>query len=68
MTKQEILDELKTYGINATLRARKSTLERLLQEARSAAKEEKQTYVVQDTVLFVLAVAMIAVITKAIVS
>ena len=34
MTKQQIIDELKTYGIEATLRPRKSTLVALLNEVR----------------------------------
>ena len=40
MTKKEIIAELKMFGINATLRPRKSTLEALLKEKREDAIKE----------------------------
>ena len=46
MTKKEIIEELKKYGIEATLRARKSTLEELLKEKQSeTATVESRTIV-----------------------
>ena len=38
MTKKEIIEELKKYGVNATLRPRKATLEALLASKRKVNK------------------------------
>ena len=49
MTKSEILMELKKYGIEATLRPRKSTLLALLENVK---KEDKDGMLTSDVIMF----------------
>ena len=44
MTKKEILEKLKEYGVDATLRARKATLETLLAEFEEDTKKKSCNY------------------------
>ena len=44
MTKQEIIDKLKEHGVEATLRARKATLVKLLEELEEDTKKDKCNY------------------------
>ena len=44
MTKQEIIDKLKEHGVDATLRARKATLETLLSELEEDTKKKNCNY------------------------
>ena len=58
MTKQEILDELKDYGVEATLRPRKSTLIALLKEMR----EESKNPPVERTDVIIIAITVVVLI------
>ena len=59
MTKKELQKLLKKYGIDVSLRPRKSTLERLLEEVKNSVKvEEKKDY----SIYYILALLSICAI------
>ena len=60
MTKKELQKLLKKYGIDVSLRPRKSTLERLYEEVRDSVKVEKKKDYSIYYILLVLAICGIA--------